>query len=113
MEIGDNVSYQIGVPVILNSLGKNYIIELSIKKGDSQSIIFLHTNPSVLQTVQQLDKKNLITHPFKLISHVIDKVQALITNRTAFLVMLCVFPLLIFTLCRSKIEMSSHQTKSN
>jgi len=98
MEIGDNVSYQIGVPVILNSLGKNYIIELSIKKGDSQSIIFLHTNPSVLQTVQQLDKKNLITHPFKLISHVIDKVQALITNRTAFLVMLCVFPLLISTL---------------
>ena len=94
-EIGESASYPVGIPVILNSFSKQYVLELVMKDLDYRSTLFLHTKPYVLQTVSQINKKDILLHPYQFLRLLIGKVDSLWRNNEALLVVLCVAPLFI------------------
>lgn len=94
-EIGNSTSYPIGIPLVKDSLSKKYVVELSMIDIDYKSVLHLHTKPYVLQTVQQLDKKQLLLHPLLLMRHGIEKTTALFNDKEALLVVVCVTPLFV------------------
>ncbi len=97
-QIGESTSYPFGFPVIADSKNKTYTLELSIKDIDYSSQLVLHTDPFVIQTVHQLNKKELITHPLLLASHTSQKIISVFNNNEARFVVLCTSPLFFLAL---------------
>lgn len=86
-----------GFPTIHDSRNKKYILEINTQHIPSRKIS-LKTTPLTVTAIHQMDKKELLTHPFMLLSHSFNKIKSLFSNKTAFIVSLCVFPLLAFIL---------------
>lgn len=99
-EIGNSSSYPFGFPVIPDSKGKSYLVEMSMKDIDYSSKIIFNKGTYQMTTVHQIPKQTLLKNPVQLLSHLGDKFQTIWTNPEARLVALCVMPffLLLFVL---------------
>jgi hypothetical protein len=94
-EIGNSSSYPFGFPVIADSKGKTYLVEMSIKDIDYTSKIIFNKDVYQLTTVHQIPKQTLLKNPVQLLSHLGDKFQTILTNPEAQLVALCIMPFFI------------------
>lgn len=94
-EIGNSASYPFGFPVITDSKGKEYEVELGIVNVDYSSAILLNKDEYPLITVHQVPKKTLLTNPLLFLSHTADKVQTAFANPEAIITLLCIMPFFI------------------
>lgn len=99
-EIGSSSSYPFGFPVIVDSINKKYVVELSMKDADYTSSILLNKDVYTITTVHQISKQTLVKNPLFFISHLGGKLQIVFTNPAAQLTALCISPffLLLFFL---------------
>jgi len=93
VQIGTSSSFPFGFPVIADSKGKQY--ELALEIANHTSHVTLSSRPTVLNAVYQLDKKNVLSNPLDLLSLLRSKIQAVITNKEAQLVLCTIVPFLI------------------
>lgn len=94
-EIGNSASYPFGFPVIAESKGKTYLVELSIVNVDYSSAVLFNKDEYTLTTVHQIPKKTLLTNPYKLMVHTGEKLQTAFANPEALVVLMCVMPFFI------------------
>lgn len=94
-EIGNSTSYPFGFPVVPQSKGKEFIVELSIINIDYTSAVLLNKDEYPLVTVHQIPKKTLLTNPLMLMMHTGEKLQTAFTNPEAIITLLCIMPFFI------------------
>lgn len=94
-EIGNSASYPFGFPVIAESKGRKYVVELAIVNVDYSSAVLFNKDEYPLTTVHQIQKKTLLTNPIMLMMHTGEKLQAAFTNPEAITVLLCIMPFFI------------------
>ncbi|MFZ2206378.1 MAG: acyltransferase [Microgenomates group bacterium] len=94
-EIGNSSSYPFGFPVIADSKGKTYLVEMSMKDIDYTSKIIFNKDFYQLTTVHQIPKQTLLRNPVQLLTHMGDKFQTILMNPEARLTALCVMPFFI------------------
>ncbi|MCX6730416.1 MAG: acyltransferase family protein, partial [Candidatus Roizmanbacteria bacterium] len=86
-----------GFPTLADSKNKKYILEINSQNIPPQKIT-LNTTPLTITAVSQMDKRDLVSHPLKLLSYSLTKLESFFSNRTALIVSLCIFPLLVLIL---------------
>lgn len=97
-KIASTTSLSFGFPIIADSKDKKYTFELNTKNVSEVNAPSLNVNSFVISTISQANKKELLLNPRLLSTHLINKAQSFISNKTAFLVLLCVAPFLVILL---------------
>lgn len=94
-EIGNSSSYPFGFPPIVDSKNKTYVIEMVIVNVDYRSTILFNKDEYQLTTVHQIPKLGLLKNPFKMFTHIGDKLQTALSNPEARLTAICISPFFI------------------
>lgn len=98
-EIGESQRHPFGFPVIENSKGKEFDIRLYLTNVKSREHINLNLKDGVLITsVSQLDKKEFIKNPFKLLGLLLNRTINIIKDFEARFVFLSLLPFMILTI---------------
>jgi len=79
--ISDNLFHPFGIPLIVDSQGKVYDVQLSMSNPHSSAYIIL--DPTSLQGVYKVYKKALLTHPTQLISFLNSRFMTVFSNQEA------------------------------
>ncbi len=84
VEVGDSRSHPFGFPLIQQAKGKTYTLSLSLSDRTAPQNITLNiTNGSVLTTVHQLSKNDLLRSPVKILSLLQNRALVVIQNNEA------------------------------
>lgn len=93
-EIGTSQSYPFGFPSILQSKNKEYTISLQLIDIDESTKVVIHTDQGIMNTVHQIDKKVVLTHPVELIKHMQTKIENIYLNENARITFIALAPLI-------------------
>lgn len=111
-EIGESKLHPFGFPVIKQAKNKEFDIRIYLTESKSLEDIYINvTNGVVFKTVNQLDKKQFISNPFKLIPMIANRVDNTFENREARIVFFSLLPFLVLTILLNK-RQSRRLTKS-
>jgi peptidoglycan/LPS O-acetylase OafA/YrhL len=91
---GENFPF--GFPTIVKSQGKTYLINFTLtKKATTEDLLI---NPTTVQSVYQIDKRQLMNHPTILVTLLKNKVITIITNHKAVNAFLLQIPFITIVL---------------
>ncbi|HYK08878.1 MAG TPA: acyltransferase [Candidatus Eisenbacteria bacterium] len=85
-----NDDFPFGFPTIIDSKGKEYVVDFSLSPIDSKDYVTIDTQS--VKSVYQLDKKSILRHPASLVQLLQSKLVTLFANSTARLSFLLLVP---------------------
>ena len=91
----DNSLFPFGFPKISHSQGKNYIATFSLSNKASSSFVTIDT--STFQAIYPANKKEILSHPQKLVEFLKAKIISIFTSQEAFLTFILGLPFIILS----------------
>jgi hypothetical protein len=96
-EIGDSKTHPFGFPMIEQAKDKEFYVRLALANTQSKENVYLNIdNGVVLHSVNQTNKKELLTHPAKLLNLLLQRFSNVATNSEAQMVVLQMVPFIAF-----------------
>ncbi len=96
-EIGDSKTHPFGFPLIEQAKDKEFDVRLALANTQSKENVYLNIdNGVVLHSVNQTNKKELLTHPAKLLNLLLQRFSNVATNSEAQMVVLQMVPFIAF-----------------
>jgi peptidoglycan/LPS O-acetylase OafA/YrhL len=96
--IADSPEHIFGFPPYLYSKGKTYTVELSMANTSSSEYLEINTDPTFIQTVFKVDKKELLQNPSQLLNFIQNKIINVTSNPEAQRIMLLTLPFILLAL---------------
>ncbi len=93
--IGDNQDFPFGFPQIVESKNKKYEVELEINSSVANEYIYLDVSQSVMKSVHQIDKKDLVKNPNKMFNLILQKINSYLSSEEARYSILLLIPISI------------------
>lgn len=94
-QVGDSDMLPFGIPLVKDSMGKTYRIVLSLTNRDTRKNLLFLTQPYVLRSVHQINKKAYLRNPSKIIHLFGNKLSAVTQNAKAQHVAAHILPALV------------------
>jgi len=114
-EVGESKNHPFGFPVIADSKGKKYEIQIALTNTASLEYFEIDLQDDSMRSTYQINKYELVKHPVKLLSLIQNRLSNILENKEAQTAILLVAPFIVMGIFLShpfkRIIHKTHQRK--